>query len=448
MKKATLDNKSALVALSGGPDSVALLHWLAEASKMSGGRVYAAHVNYRLRGQESDADERFCRELCKQLKVRLFIKRLKQDELPKGNLQAGARRIRYAFFHELCRKHKIDTIAIGHNKSDNAETVLMNLSRGAGTFGLGGIRRQEGRIIRPLLAWTRPQIEAYLKKHRLKCRVDSSNLNDQYLRNRVRRRVLPLLEEVLGERTIDAIDRSARVLAEQEEYLRQIGESILNDEVQHTPLGKIVLDLTTLRSYHPLLRRIVLALCFEHLSGSLTDFDFEASERFLNLVESGSGTVDLKRGLSAEATGQRVFIYGRSQPIKSVAVKRGTTTLKPFGLRLTVSKAEISLSSRRSLRSGGNRREFVDAEKVVGKLTVRALRPGDRIRPLGMRGEKKLSDFLIDRKVARPLREEVPLLLAGDKIIWVIGHGLSDDVKISAKTKRMLKLEVEDYRGI
>lgn len=438
-----------LVALSGGPDSVALLHLLTERAKAEGGRVYAAHVNYRLRGAESDQDERFCRDLCKRLKVRLFVKRLRAGGLAKGNLQAQARRTRYEFFEEVCRQRKIDAIAIGHNKTDNVETLLMNLGRGAGTFGLGGIRKRSGKIIRPLLDWTRREIETYLRKHRLEHRLDSSNLTERYLRNRVRRRVLPVLREVLGAQTISAFDRSAQVLAEHEEYLRQIGEEILARESTRTAFGKIVLDLTKMRAYHPLIRRIVLALCFERISGSLQDFDFDATERFLRLLERGEGRVDLKRGVVAEVCNERVYLYLTQSAVapKPVAVKRsGTTELESYGISLHISSATAWCRSKRIPRGGGS--ELIDADALKGKLTVRTMRTGDRFRPLGMSRVKKLSDFFIDRKVDRPLREEIPLLLAGGKIIWVVGRALADDVKVTDDTKRVIKLEVANYRGL
>lgn len=439
-----------LVALSGGPDSVALLHLLAEKAKAEGGRVCAAHVNYRLRAAESDRDERFCRELCKRLKVRLFVKKLTAGELAQGNLQARARRIRYEFFEELCRKHRLDAIAIGHNKSDNVETLLMNLGRGAGTFGLGGIRKRAGKIIRPLLDWTRGEIEAYLRRHRLAHRLDSSNLTENYLRNRVRRRVLPVLREVLGAQSISAFDRSAQVLAEHEEYLRQIGEEILARESTRTAFGKIILDLTKMRAYHPLVRRIVLALCFERLSGSLQDFDFDATERFLRVLERGGGRVDLKRGLVVEVRNERVYLYYAKSTIipKPLAVKRnGATKLAAFGISLEIGSATAWRRNKR-IPCGDGTSELIDADALKGKLTVRTMRAGDRFRPLGMSGIKKLSDFFIDRKIDRPVREEIPLLLAGRKIIWVIGQALADEVKVTDNTKRVIKLEVASYRGL
>ncbi len=447
MSKPSGEKSSVLVALSGGPDSVALLHLLLEQAKKNGGKVYAAHVNYRLRGAESDGDEEFCRELCQRLKVRLYVRRVKPGEIKQGNVQAQARRIRYQYFEDVCARYKIERVAIGHNKSDNAETFLMNLGRGAGTFGLGRMK-QPGNVLRPLLDWTRDEIEAYLKRHRLKYRIDESNLADKYLRNRVRKRLLPAIAEVLGEKSLDAIDRSGRILAEQEGFLRQFGEAIIKAEVRTSAFGKFILDLTSLRAYHPLIRRIVLALLYEKLTGSLADFDFEASERFLGLIESGTGTVDLKRGILAEAAGKSIYIFLPSDKVKPVFVKpESTTTLGAFGMTLKVTKFHARRPAKSELEGGNNRRVYVDAKALRGKLRVRAAVAGDRFRPLGMKGEKKLSDLFIDRKVDRPLREETPILEAGDTIVWVIGHALGDGVKITDRTKSVLKLEVEEYRG-
>ena len=440
---------SCLVALSGGPDSTLLLHALEAQSKQQNLVIFAAHVNYRLRGKDSDLDESFCRSLCKKLGVRLFVKRLKPGALKSANLQEHARRIRYEFFTELCDKHQIDLIATGHNRDDNVETVLMNLGRGAGTFGMGGMRERDSNIIRPLLNLTRSEIESHLKQHKIAYRTDQSNLEPKYTRNKVRLQLLPQMAKLFGAAVAGNIHRSAKIISEQETALRLIAGELLANDARTTAGGKIVLDLDKFHLYYPMLQRIVIALCFEKLHGSLKDFDYRASERVLDAAAGKTDLVDLKAGIFAERCGQRLYIYRKTAPVGLIAVRRtGKTKVGEFWAEFTVKRLSRPDVSDTDLRSGKNLCVYFDAAKFAGKLAVRSVRSGDKMQPLGMKGTRKLSDILIDAKIDRPLRDEIPILLCGSKIAWIVGLGVSDEFKVSGSTKSVIRLEVKPYRGI
>lgn len=441
--------RSILVALSGGPDSTLLLHLLHRESKSLKFKLFAAHINYRLRHKDSDADEMFCRDLCKKLGITLFVKRLSTGVMAKSNLQETARRIRYAYFDELCGKHSIDFIATGHNRDDNVETVVMNLGRGAGTFGLGGISPREGNIIRPLLNCSRAEIESYLKNNKIKYRTDRSNLETNYLRNRVRLQLLPQMASLFGEALPGNIHRAARLLSEQEHALRQIADELIATDARTTAGGKIVLDLDKFHLYYPMLQRLVIALCYERLHGSLKDFDFRASERVLAVASGSTDLVDLKSGIFAERCDRMMYIYRRSPAIRPAAIKRaGKSRVAAFWAEFSCARIPRSRISRDDLRSGQNLRVYLDAAKLRGLLTVRSVREGDKLRPLGMSGHRKLSDLLIDAKVDRPLRDEIPVVLCGKKIIWIVGLAICEDYKVTDTTKTVVQLEVKPYRGI
>lgn len=439
-----------LVALSGGPDSVALLQLMSVVGKDLGLNIAAAHVNYGLRGEDSDADERFCRQLCKQLKIRLFVEKagLARQRKEK-NLQAEARRTRYEFFARICREHRFSLIATGHNKNDSVETILINLSRGAGTFGLTGIDPVSGNIIRPLLGYTREAIIKYLRSKRLSYRVDRSNLENKYTRNKVRRVLLPALERVFGERVVDNITRTGAILRQQELFVKAQVEGLLAREARTTAFGKIVLDLKKFRRDDAFIRQLVVAACYESLTGSLKDFDQAAAQRVIDLVRAKIGRVDLTSGVVAEIADDRLYLYREERRKPSVmTVTKSVMVLRTYGLELSVSELSAAELTQRELRGGKNMRVFVDKNAVSGRLAVRSARPGDRFRPLGLQGSKKLSDFFIDRRIDRPLREEIPLLLCGKKIVWIIGQEIADEVKITARSKRALKLEVTPYRPL
>ncbi len=441
--------RSILVALSGGPDSTLLLHLLLRESKSLKFKLLAAHINYRLRHKDSDTDEAFCRDLCKKLGVKLFVKKLSTGAMAKSNLQENARRIRYEYFDELCEKHDIDFIATGHNRDDNVETFIMNLGRGAGTFGLGGINPREGNIIRPLLNYSRTEIESYLKANKIKFRTDGSNLETNYLRNRVRLQLLPQMASLFGEALPGNIHRAARLLSEQEHALRQIADELIATDARTTAGGKIVLDLDKFHLYYPMLQRLVIALCYERLHGSLKDFDFRTSERVLEVASGSTDLVDLKAGIFAERCDRVMYIYRRSLATRPVAIKRtGKTKAAAFWAEFSFARIPRASVNRDDLRSGQNLRVYFDAAKLRGQLTVRSVREGDKFSPLGMSGHRKLSDLLIDAKVDRPLRDEIPIVLCDDKIVWVVGLAICEDYKVTDTTKTVVQLEVKPYRGI
>ena len=442
------ETESVLVALSGGPDSVALLHLINAASVEKGFRVAASHVNYGLRGEESHDDERFCRDLCKQLGVKLHVKKASLLAWKSGtNLQAEARRIRYSFFDEICAKHQLTWIATGHNKTDSIETILMNLCRGAGTFGLSGIEPVFGKVIRPLLDFTREEIIAYLQRNRLPYRIDRSNLESKYTRNKVRQQLLPVVVKIFGDRAIGSIARAGQILAQQEHYLRGQIARLLDRDAVVTPFGKIALDLKRFRRYDDFLKQLLIADCFKRLTGSLQNFDLAAAQRVIKQVRSATVKVDLTSGLIAEISDERLYIYRTAKDKPSYTVRRkGSNCLQAYGMEISIEETPTAKLAGKELRLGKNLRVYVDADKLQGKLTVRSPKIGDHFSPLGMKGSKKLSDFFSDRKIDRPLREEKPLLLCGDNIVWIIGHEIADSVKISARTKTALKLEVTQHR--
>ncbi|MFH2057029.1 MAG: tRNA lysidine(34) synthetase TilS [bacterium] len=443
---ATAEERSVLIALSGGPDSVALLHLMVELAKEQGFKPYAAHVNYKLRGAESDAEEKFCCELCRNLRIRLFVKRRSLKNLRSGNLQEKAREVRYQFFEQLCEKHDIDLVATGHNADDNAETILFNLARGAGTFGLGGIAERTGRVIRPLLRFTRQQILEYLRHNGLTHCTDSSNLTEKYKRNQIRQRLLPEFESIFGSASVENVGRSGRLLAEQADFLRGEAEQCFARVAGLTRAGKIVIAWQGLMRYHTLLRRLTLAVAYERLTGSLRGFELAATDRLLALGAKGQGRADFIDGLVSEVVADRLYIYRpRGLGLSRKLALPGVVEIDRLSCRISAGLITTQSVSRRELGRGGNVANL-DPGQVKAPLVVRLPRAGDRFRPLGMTGSKKLSDFFVDRKIDRPLRDELLIVEDAEKIIWVAGVEISDEVKVTARTKRILRLELDEIQ--
>jgi tRNA(Ile)-lysidine synthase len=214
-----------------------------------------------------------------------------------------------------------------------------------------------------------------------------------------------------------------------------------------TPFGKIALDLQRFRRYDDFLKQLLIAECFERLTGSLQNFDLAAAQRVIEQVRSATVKVDLTSGLIAEIAGERLYIYRTTKDKPSYTVRRkGSTCLQRYGMEMSIEEAPTPKLAGKELRLGKNLKVYIDADKMRGKLTVRSSKAGDHFTPLGMKGSKKLSDFFSDRRIDRPLREEKPLLLCGSRIVWIIGHEIADSVKISTRTKTALKLEVTQHR--
>jgi tRNA(Ile)-lysidine synthase len=272
-------------------------------------------------------------------------------------------------------------------------------------------------------------------------------LEGKYTRNKVRQQLLPVIVKIFGDRAIGSIARAGQIHAQQEHYLRGQIAQLMNHDTVVTPFGKIALDLKPFRRYDDFLKQLLIADCFERLTGSLQNFDLAAAQRVIEQVRSATVKVDLTSGLIAEIAGERLYIYRTAKDKPSYPVRRkGSTCLQGYGMEITIEETPTERLTGKELRLGKNLKVYVDADKVLGKLTVRSPRVGDHFSPLGMKGSKKLSDYFIDRKIDRPQREEKPLLLCGDKIVWIIGHEIADSVKISARTKKALKLEVTQHR--
>lgn len=420
---------------------------MVESAAEPGLKLYAAHINYKLRGEESDAEEQFCRDLCQEIGVKLFVKRYSLNKEAPGNLQQQARKVRYGFFEQLCDKHAIDLIATGHNADDNAETILLHLVRGAGTFGLNGIAERRGNIIRPLLRFSRKQILDYLDSSGYTYCTDSSNLTQAYRRNQIRQQLLPEIEAIFGPQSLENIGRTGRLLGEQAGFLRSEADKCYARVVTTSPGGKIVIAWRRLVRYHTLLRRLALALAFERLTGSLRGFELAAAERLLTLAETGPGRADFIAGLVGELIDDRLYIYRprRLRLSRKLAVP-GEVEIEKLSCKVEATLLKRSEIGSRELRRGGAV-AYLDSAAITGSLRVRTAKIGDRFRPLGLKGSKKVAALLADRRVDRPLRDEVLIVEDAERIIWVAGHQISENAKVTAKTRSILRLEQSELPG-
>ena len=441
--------ESVLVAVSGGSDSVALLHLFARLRDEAPFPLGAAHLNHALRGNESDEDERFVAEIARRLQVPLHTARLHAGALDAKaeGWEAAARKARYQFLRETAGQIGASRVAMGHTKDDQAETVLMRLLRGSGRRGLGGIHPAvEGVFIRPLLALTKQELAEYLQERGETWREDSSNRSGANLRSRIRHDLLPALRREYNPDLVETLARTAEVFREEDDYLASVTGEMARRFIRTETHG-LSLGIPALRALPAALRRRLLRAFVERaFSPGLPPPDFALTSILESLIEEArhGAAVTLPGGLQARVLyADLVVARPMEVPIEIVPLPiPGQASLPDLGFRLCARQAPVSeVGDPRQAASV--ERALLDADALPGPLVVRHRRKGDLFRPLGAPGESKLKSYFIDRKVPRPARDRVPLVVSGDRIAWVVGFQIDERYKVTPQTRRVVILSRE-----
>lgn len=435
-----------LTGLSGGPDSVALLHVLDELKDTFNLTLHALYINHGLRPEEIPDEIELCRDLAESLGITFKVEEAGVKALSERDglsIQEAARRLRYGAFEEYAHKMEADRIATGHHADDQAETVIMRLLRGSGPKGLSGIPPVRGRIIRPLIESERVEIIDYLKKNGFRYMVDTSNLKMKYQRNRMRQEILPLLREYNPNLT-GTLCRTADIHREENKYLEvKVTESLMR-VISRKGEESAELFLSPLQNMDKVILRRALMRIVEETRG-LRGVGLEHIERIINLIFTGSSgsRVQLPGGIRAVKGYSTLTITSAKpeRPGEYTLTLPGETVLKEAGILLISTIADKEPGS-----ADGKSAAVFDLDKLQFPLTVRPRRAGDFFYPMGFGKRKKLQDYLVDEKVPRELRDSVPLLISGDDIIWVVGHRADDRYKAAGACNRVLRITVKLLR--
>lgn len=446
-----------LVALSGGADSVALLLILRELEAAGALSVAgAAHLHHGLRGADADADERFCRQLAAREGVAFAAERIDVAALAraqKRSLEDAARQARYGFLERARVSLDADLIAVAHTSDDQAETFLLRLLRGAGTRGLSGIRPRAGRVIRPLIDTTRGSLRDCLAARGQLWREDASNADVGIPRNRVRHELIPALRSRFSP-GIDAIlARTAGLAQQDEDFLQDRAIELAARIVLTDERLQITLDADALaRAPRALSSRIVQRMLERHAGGRPISFDHV--EAVLRLDQGQAVSLP---GQDAVRTGDVLIV--RTRPAGHRSSDVGYRNGFAFSLSipgevelasgLAVTAERLEAGSRRPSKWEARGTEVgVAAQGLQLPLGIRSRRPGDRFRPLGAPGPRKLQDFFVDRKVAREERDTVPLVVDGrDRIVWVVGQSVAEDFRVTDPSRGVILLKVRHLGG-
>ena len=403
-----------IVALSGGADSVALLLLLKEG----GFNVHAAHCNFLLRGSESDRDEAFCVDLCRQLGVELhrahFATR-EYAEAHKVSVEMAARELRYNWFEQLRKDIGAVGICVAHHRDDSVETVLLNMIRGTGLRGLTGIQPRNGYVLRPLLCVSRDEIEHFLAKRGQKYVIDSTNLETDVKRNKVRLQVLPLLR-TLNPAFSDNIQRMVENVAEAQIVL----DSLLDNFKKHNTL-----ELSELEKYGS--SEYVI---YEWLK----NYGFNGTQA-RQVLEAETGKImSSSQGYDVLKDRERLIIERTLKPFNPMRIPEEGMYVLDEKMRLSLRKCAAYVSKKPFVAT-------FDAQKVVFPLTVRRVEEGDWMIPFGMRGRKLLSDLMTDRKMTVfEKRRQLVVVDAQDVIVWAVGLRIADSVAVAETTQSVLEL--------
>ena len=432
-----------LIALSGGPDSSCLASVLTELSRELDLTLFAHYVDHGLRPEETPAEIEQCAALCKSLGIEFTHSIVNVDELVKNqgiNKQEAARELRYKALEEAASACGAKRTALGHTLDDQAETFLMRVIRGSGPSGLSGIPPVRGAIIRPLIGTRKPDILEYLREKGIGYAVDSSNLKDKYLRNRLRQSVMPVLEEI-NPSIVDTLGRTTEILADEERYFFIEVTKALMRLITSKADDHIELFLTPLETLDNAIARRVLRRAIAETS-SLRRLGYAHIEEILSLVRNGKpgDSIDLPHKVKVIKK-YSTFLITTAPPVHLETRTMdgpGVLEIKEAGMKLeaqiTGSPPDTGVSSNVCV---------LDAGTVSFPLTVRARQDGDFFFPQGFGGKrKKLQDFFVDKKVPRFERNSVPVVLSGKDIIWVAGYRTDERYSVSDATKEYLILKV------
>ena len=428
------------LAVSGGLDSMVMLELFDQIRLEQHIELLVLHFNHQLRGAESDADEALVTRVCAAKKIELACDRGDVAGFAgeaKLSIETAARILRYRFFRQTAESHGLDRIALAHHADDQAETVIAHIMRGTGIAGLRGIPVRRSLFIRPLLFAARKELSTFAQKHKVEFREDASNLDLRHRRNRIRRRLLPLLRRQFNPNITAALCRLAEAAAETEQLMQGLAAQALKSCLQERQPNKIVLDIQGFLAYLNSLQRLTLQLAIKTLHENPRLVSYSVWDNVSRFIAKGaSGSRYRLPGLELVISAKTLAVCRIAPPPRAIELDRKLGLFPLWdGLFLEISEAL------RPLTFGQNPNvEYIDAEKLTPPLMVRTVRAGDVFRPINGRGRKKVSDYLIDAKVPIHRRSRLPVLSCPTGIIWLCGLRLDERFKITETTKQLYKL--------
>lgn len=430
-------NDKVLLAVSGGVDSMVMFHLFLKSGYASA----VAHCNFRLRGKDSDADENFVKNVCRKYGVEFHSKKFFTGNFAvqkKISVQMAARELRYEWFDALCKKNGYAKVATAHHLDDSLETFLINFSRGTGISGFHSILEKNENIVRPLLFASKDEILKYARRNKIKWREDKSNLEDDYLRNKIRHHVIPVLKEINP--SIEITFSNSRLIWKESEQLFREYISVLKQQWVKKQNGIIKIDVSELKN-HPSVKTLIWEILKEY------NFNPSASAKISSMLSS-TGKKFFSPTHCCELSRNTLLISSLKKKNEiNISLGKDKNRIKLDRSEIEFTTIRKNFTNEKELMkfiSSRSNSEFVDATLLEYPLSIRTWKKGDYFYPLGMKGKKKLSDFFVDMKLSLSRKEKVPVLESGNKIVAVLGYRIDERFKITPSTKKVLQIKIND----
>lgn len=450
-----------LAGISGGPDSVCLLHVLTLLAQSLRLRLGIAHLNHGLRSTDSDEDADFVRSLAEKQNLPFFYKKTdvrKTAQKSRQSLEEAGRNERYAFFDGILDSHGFDRIALGHHRDDNAELILMNLLRGTGPSGLSGIPPVRGHIIRPLIKASRIEIMDCLAENALRYVTDHTNADPAFLRNKIRHELMPLLRQEYNQNVEATLDRLSDIFRREENWLERLTRETLDQAAIYTGKDEWGLCVSTLEKLHTAHLRRVLRAAIKQVKGNLRRIRLSQLDAAIEIVFSKKATtwVDLPDQIRLEKVNEHLIVRRASKnlrstnPLRDPPVYHYEIRLEDLPIQLWIPEIRKTLSISEAdsyslpdlTRKARASVEFFDFDGLCFPLIVRNPEPGDRFVPFGMKGSQKIKDYFINNRVPKQERPLYPVVESRHQIVWLAGQRISNSVRVTPASKKLIKAEL------
>ncbi|MFQ3549365.1 MAG: tRNA lysidine(34) synthetase TilS, partial [Armatimonadota bacterium] len=433
-------NSKILVAYSGGPDSSALLHSLISKKNEFDIEIVCAHLNHNIRGKESDDDEAFVIEQCGIYGIEIItesidVPKLKSEQ--KGSLEEIARNVRKKFLEKTAKRINADYIATGHNADDRIETLLFNLLRGTGITGLASIKPRNGIYIRPLINTYRADIEKYIEENNIAYRIDSTNASNDYTRNLIRNDLIPKLINDYNPQLKSALTRLANISNELDFFIELQSSLCINNLCFQDGL-----DARRLSQLPQAISSKIIRTEIERVKDNTQVISFNHIQEIVDLLCIEN---DFKISLPSEnlyaICKNNIFKINKeldnknSISFQTPLLLSGETNINSVGVKIISEYVDNP-----DYRKSDEYTAYIDMNKINGNLTITSKKDGDRFVPLGMKESKKLQDVFVDKKIKEKNRHRIAILRDDEKIVWVAGVGISDEVKLDSNSDKILKL--------
>ncbi len=434
-----------VVGISGGPDSTVLLHVLYHLRERFKIKIRAAYLNHCLRGEEVEREKEWVKDFTRKLGVPLICDCIDVALLAKEkrmSLESAAREARYGFLEHVANQVGASRIAVGHTASDQAETLLMRLVRGSGLDGLAGIPPVRGRVVRPMIEVFRWEVEEYCQRHNLTPREDSTNRDVSFFRNSIRLELIPYLTKRYNPKLPEILVQTTDILRVDKEFLQELASKAEEKVLKRRNDKILIMDIKTLSRFHLSLKRRLIRNAIERLKGNLRGITYDHINDVIKLLGcKGTKILNLPEDVRVIKQYDELILSQQgffAPSFFSFLEIPGKTEIPQLNLSF-----ETEITTEVPVEFSSDPFEvYFDFDKLPKPLFIRPRKEGDRFVPLGMKEEKKLKKFFIDAKVPLVQRDKVPILVGGDKILWVVGYRIDERFKVDPTTKKVLKTRV------